>query len=995
MRPKNYTQIIILLSFVFISLPSIQAEHTFNHSYSGKNVEKIAFPIGGIGSGNYFLEGNGSISGISVKHKLDFFNEPTFFAALCIKSTSSENNQAKVLEGPIPEYKIFSRSGNALGSGEKTYGLPRYANAEFTSAFPFCNIHLTDEEFPVPVEITGFSPFIPNEPDLSGLPVGAIEYKLQNPLSEPLEIIFSIHVRNFMGGNTFEKIPCGLNVVGPDGKFSIALQEHSANIHTDCCWYRGGWFDSLSLVWNNIRQGLIIDNPPDGNPSPGASLSFPTTLAPHESRTIRVLTAWYVPTSDISSIGGNTQNARPLSFNPARGTALAQQKVDNYSGNQLVNTYYPDGDAHVGHIISPVYSVQDKYLYFKVGGGAQNSVGVSIQEQLENGSFVTSETFHGKDKEQLQWVQFNLSKIQSSHYRIFIFDDSTEPWGHINVDSFVTSDLEENDFLTEVKKSPLSTNSSIKILTDFENEDYDNWQVLQTLESNPTNDDPVQSQYYVPWYVTQFDSVEEVLEFFENQYDLLRKRSYNFTQTLKKANISPEILEAVECNLAILKTPTILRQHDGRLWAWEGCQDFGGSCPGTCTHVWNYGQSIPNLFPSLERTFRQNEFNESLLPDGRQAFRGNIPIIPGGTAWDASDGQLGTIMRVHREWKISGSQDFLEEYWPKVILSLEHCIQLWDPNETGLLEKSHHNTYDINYTGPEGHCSSFYLGALTAVCIMGQALGQNVERYQSILEKGKKRYETELFNGEYFIQKIEEFGKDGDPDSQSIAYKEIAFKIDAQGPKYQYGTGCLSDGVLGFWIAKMCGINQEIIDPKLIHAHLLAVYKYNFKKNLLAHANPQRPTYALGDEGGLLLCSWPHNDRPLLPFPYSDEVWTGIEYQVASHLAFFGEYEKASDIVKACRNRYDGRKRNPFDEYECGHFYARATSSFGLIQGTTGVRYDAVSQTLYYRPLPHDYSVPIFTETGYGLLHYSANSQNVELEITEGQITVKASQAIN
>lgn len=61
-----------------------------------------------------------------------------------------------------------------------------------------------------------------------------------------------------------------------------------------------------------------------------------------------------------------------------------------------------------------------------------------------------------------------------------------------------------------------------------------------------------------------------------------------------------------------------------------------------------------------------------------------------------------------------------------------------------------------------------------------------------------------------------------------------------------------------------------------------------------------------------------------LPFVYSNEVWTGIEYQVASHLMLQGEVEKGLEIVRACRQRYDGSVRNPFNEYECGHWYGRA-----------------------------------------------------------------------
>ena len=183
---------------------------------------------------------------------------------------------------------------------------------------------------------------------------------------------------------------------------------------------------------------------------------------------------------------------------------------------------------------------------------------------------------------------------------------------------------------------------------------------------------------------------------------------------------------------------------------------------------------------------------------------------------------------------------------------------------------------------------------------------------------------------------------------RTIYTDEAKVLLEEEGPKYQYGTGCLSDGILGMWIAKVCGMDDVIVENDKVMSHLMSVYKYNFKTDLSDHANPQRPTYALNHEGGLLLCSWPKGGKLSLPFVYSNEVWTGIEYQVASHLMFFGKNKEALDIVRACRERYDGRIRNPFNEYECGHWYARAMASYGLIQGLTGIRYDAVSKTLYF-----------------------------------------------
>jgi hypothetical protein len=232
--------------------------------------------------------------------------------------------------------------------------------------------------------------------------------------------------------------------------------------------------------------------------------------------------------------------------------------------------------------------------------------------------------------------------------------------------------------------------------------------------------------------------------------------------------------------------------------------------------------------------------------------------------------------------------------------------------------------------------------------------------------------EQELFNGEYFYQDVQ--WKDLRAPSPHIAQShqqtnyspEAIALVEREGPKYQYGTGCLSDGVLGAWMAEIAGLGPFLND-EMVASHLLSVYDYNFRPDLWEHANPQRPTYALGNEGGLLLCSWPHGGALSLPFPYSNEVWTGIEYQVASHLMLLGYVEKGLEIVRALRDRYDGTVRNPFNEYECGHWYARAMASYSLIQGMTGMRYDALERKLYLEPrIAGDFRAFLCTAGGYG-----------------------------
>ena len=804
------------------------SKRSFNETYSAQNLNRIAFPIGGIGAGMICLEGTGAFSHVSVRNTPEVFNEPLMFAAISVKG---KENGAKILEGPVPEWKYFGSPNTANGGERTSYGLPRFKNADFNARFPFAAINLSDQDIPLAVKITGWSPFIPGDPDNSSLPSGAVEYSFKNTGSSKVEAVFSFNSVNFMkkgdGINAIQPVSNGYILSQKAGKknqsdqgdFAIFTDQNSTIV--DHCWFRGGWWDPLTMTWGNIEQLKMKAVAPIDKDAPGASLYVPVNLAPGEEKTVRLLFSWYVPNSNIRL---------------------------------------------------------------------------------------------GEDPK------------------------------------------------TAAKCDPSSGCCS--------------------------------SPYYQPWYSGKFANISESAKYWSSNYNELKSKSQLFTDAFFKSTLPPEVLEAVSANLSILKSPTVLRQRDGKLWAWEGCSDNSGCCEGSCTHVWNYAQAIPHLFPSLERTLRNTEFTVSQNDEGHQAFRSALPIRPKiHDFYAASDGQLGGIMKVYREWRISGDNQWLKELFPRVKASMDYCINTWDPRHKGILEEPHHNTYDIEFWGPDGMCTSFYLGALLSVSQMGEFLKEDVSTYQTLLKSGKTFMQDSLYNGEYFYQKIHWQGlKAPNPIEMSKNMWNSNYSEEAQvllkqeGPKYQYGKGCLSDGVLGFWLARMCGLENPM-DSSLIKSHLDAVYKYNLKHDLTNHVNPQRPSYALGKEGGLLLCTWPKGGKLSLPFVYSNEVWTGIEYQVASHLILMGEVAKGLDIVRTCRNRYDGQVRNPFDEYECGHWYARAMSSYGLLQGLTGVRYDAVDHILYIDSKIGDFESFISAETGFG--NVSLKKGKASLNMVYGNLDVK------
>lgn len=499
-----------------------------------------------------------------------------------------------------------------------------------------------------------------------------------------------------------------------------------------------------------------------------------------------------------------------------------------------------------------------------------------------------------------------------------------------------------------------------------------------------------------PFYVGQWRDAGEVASYLRTTYKDLRGRTKAFVDTLAASTLPEEVIDAVTSNLAILKSPTILRQENGQVWGWEGCFATVGCCAGTCTHVWNYAQALPHLFPHLERTLREQELRESMDERGHVDFRGALPAGPTRHVFHAaSDGQLGGIMKLYRDWQISGDRTWMESLYPAAKRSLDFCIESWDPERQGALFEPHHNTYDIEFWGPDGMCSSIYVGALAAMAEMAADLGKADEAasYRELAEKGASFLDAELFNGEYFEQKVMWTGL---RDTSFLRRLEKAEGMGAEerellreeGPKYQYGSGCISDGVIGAWMARIYGIPTPQTAGN-IRKNLASIVRYNFRGDLWEHANPQRPGYALGHEAGLLLCSWPRGGKPTLPFVYSDEVWTGIEYQVASHLIEEGMVDDGLKLVRAVRSRFDGRTRNPFNEYECGSYYARAMASYALLGSLSGFRYSAATRTLWFGPRLKMLPFRIFFSTAGGWGEIELSEQQVILRVVEGKLEVE------
>lgn len=454
----------------------------------------------------------------------------------------------------------------------------------------------------------------------------------------------------------------------------------------------------------------------------------------------------------------------------------------------------------------------------------------------------------------------------------------------------------------------------------------------------------------------RFGSALKAAEYLAGNIQRLEGDSRLFAEALYSSTLPAEVIEAAADTITVIRSNTCFQVEGGKFFAYEGCFDTAGCCDGNCTHVWNYAQTLAFLFPDLERSMRRTEFLEETNEEGEMAFRARSFL--GDEAWQAppaTDGQLGCIIRLYRDWQFCGDDEYLKELWPSAKRVLDFAYSTWDSDGDGMLDSEQHNTYDIEFYGPNSMLNSIWFAALKAGAKIARYLGDDIsaKRYEDTAKSASELVDKLLFNGEYYIQVLEDLNK----------------------WKYQYGSGCLSDQLLGQTLAHVNGLGY-VLEKDNVKKAVSSIYRYNFKESMEEHTNLQR-TYVLNDEAGLLLCTWPLGGRPDFPFVYSDEVWTGIEYQVAAHLIYEGFLDEGLSIVKAVRNRHDGIKRSPWNEVECGHHYARSLSSWMVLLALSGYHCNMPEKKITFEPLIHQDSFSCFFScgTGWGKLHQKKNEK--------------------
>ncbi len=505
------------------------------------------------------------------------------------------------------------------------------------------------------------------------------------------------------------------------------------------------------------------------------------------------------------------------------------------------------------------------------------------------------------------------------------------------------------------------------------------------------------------YYAVLFEDAAMSAAYGLTNWDRLYTETKVFKEALFASTMPRAAIEAVSANISILKSPTCLRLPDGSFYGFEGCHGDAGCCEGSCSHVWSYAYALPFLFPALERSMRDLEFGQNLREDGSLSFRLKLPVGRERSSFRAcADGQFVTVMKVYRDYKMCGDLHWLKDKWAGVQKAIEFAWaktneDSWDRDRDGVLEGRQHHTLDMELFGPNAWLTGLYLGALKAGTEMATIMGDRLkaEEYRQLFDKGKAWVDQHLFNGNYFYQQIDlkdktmvERYEDGTSLIGASTMKAY-WNEEASEIKYQIGEGCGVDQVLAQWHANIIGLG-EIFDPEKTKKALKSIYRHNFIKEMRNFFNPCR-LYCLNDEGGVVICSWPEGTvKPVVPAPYSEETMNGFEYQAAIHMIQEGLIIEGMDIIEAIRMRYDGERRNPWNEFECGSNYARSMASYALLPAFSGFTFDMAEQRIGFQPVSEELSEHrYFWSLSPAWGNFYSNKEVVVLEVLYGEITLK------
>ncbi len=915
--------------------------------YRGADLEKIGMPVGGICAGQLYLGGDGRL------WHWDIFNQHI---------NTAQHHYANPLTPSSPLEQGFAVRVTAGGKSQ-TRKLDRtsWRDVTFNGQYPIGRVEYRDPDSPVTVSLDACSPFIPLNVDDSSLPATVMRFKLTNTSKQKAEVELAGWLEN--------AVPL------KSGETQDVLRHNRI-----------------------VRRGKLT------------FLECSATSAPAETDKPQ--------RPDIVFEDFERESYAPWTVKgKAFGSGPVEKgKVPDYQGDlamhgqHAVNTHSSapaDGeggrDGHTGTLISPPFTIERNYIRLLIGGGSHP--GKTAVNLLVNDKVLLSTT--GANANQMKPLTWNVRRWAGKTARIEVVDRSTGGWGNIGLDYIVFSDqpdvppgplADQPDFgtmglalidgikgsfgaaalpddISPLNSFPSSTREKISPVTKrFGDLLIGSLSRRLSLKPGQTSEATFVLTWHFPnlklpklppgrHYATRFSSALAVAEHVALNFDRLASQTRLWRDTWYDSTLPYWFLDRTFLNTSILATSTCYRLGNGRFWGWEGV----GCCEGTCGHVWQYAHAVARLFPQLERDTRERvDFGLALQPDGAIHFRAEHNNIP------AIDAQAGTVLRALREHQMCHDSAWLKRNWPGIRKSIEWLIAK-DENDDGLIESNQHNTLDTDWFGPVAWLSGMYLAALRAGEEMAHEIGDDAfaRRCHDIFARGQTNFVTQLFDGEYFINK---------PDPKHLE-------------AINSGSGCEIDQVFGQSWAFQVGLPRVLPKGQTISA-LNSLWRYNFTPDVGPYRDAYKPGrwYAMAGEGGLLMCTFPRRDWDYAQAKgkgaewaagYFNECMNGFEYQVAGHMLWEGLTLEGLAITRMLHDRYHASRRNPWNEVECGDHYARSMASYGVYLAACGFSYYGPRGHIGFAPrlTPDNFKCAFTSAEGWGSFSQTQGPTKSDSEI--------------
>jgi len=911
-----------------------------------KALERIGLPVGGLFAGTVYLGGDGRL------WLWNIFNHDR--EGIVPREVIHRGQTLRMRDGanyisPAPRAYPFEQNfGVRIGGAVRTFDREGFARISFKGQYPIGEVSYEDDDCPLSAKLEAYSPFVPLDTPDSSLPATIVSITLSNRSRETV----TADVLGWMAN-------------------PICL--HHRNL-------------------DGVRRNRVVEG--DGL----TVLLF--SAEPKEE-------AQSDPRPDIlfadfekESYGDWTATGTAFGSGPVEMKEIPAYQGDvGGAGKRVVNSHASapgddvrEKDGHVGTLTSPAFTIRRKYIRMLIGGGGHE--GRTCVNLLVDGKAVQSLTGHKHNT--MRRKAFDVARLEGARARLEVVDNESGGWGNIGLDQILFTDVpppsdrleEQHDFGT-MALALLGAGGRTASARMSEAGKFDNAAASATARLNEeliggtsrtVTLEPGRSatvDFAITWhfanlsvagmknvgreYTARFDSAEGVARYIGEHFERLSAATRLWRDTWYDSSLPYWFLDRTMANTSIMATTTCYRFKSGRFWAWEGI----GCCHGTCTHVWHYAQAPGRLFPDVERRHREEvDFGIAFKDDGGIGHRADLH----GAAHPAHDGQCGRILGAYREHQMSPDGAFLKRNWPRIKKAIEYLISL-DRNGDGIIEGAQPNTLDAAWYGKISFLASLYLAALRAGEAMSAEMGDDRFSAQcgTIAARGARSI-LALYNGEYFHQEL-------DP-----AHTDVI----------GCGTGCYIDQVFGQFWAHQVGLGR-LFDKEKQKSALRALFRYNF----VPHVGRFRETFTRGrwyandDDRGLIMCSWPKGG--LNPawykswqFMYFNECMSGFEWQAAAHMIAEGLLTEGLSVARAIHDRYDARKRNPYNEIECSDHYARSMASYGAFLAACGFEHHGPNGYIGFFPKVgvDDFKAAFTAAGGWGTVCLKKERHRTELTLT-------------